>query len=66
MILLLALYLGLHDGYLAIINSTGDAPVKVFPYCASLFPKADQEALAQGIPLENELDYHKRMEDFLS
>ncbi len=65
-LLLLALYLGLHQGYLALWNSDIPEPVAVFPYRAEVYPKIDQAALDSGIPVENQAHFKALMEDFLS
>ncbi len=64
--LVLALYLGLHQGYLALWSSQSATPATVFPYRASLYPKMDQSELAEGIPVENEDQLRQLLEDFLS
>lgn len=64
--LLLGLYLGLHNGYITLWSTEQSQPVQVFPYRAALYPKADQQALCQGIPISDEEHLHKLLEDFLS
>lgn len=65
-LLLLGLYLGLHNGYLALWKTGNTEPEQVFPYRASLFPKLDQAALEKGIPIEDTDSLKKLLEDFLS
>ncbi len=65
-ILILSLYLGLHNGYIALWNTEQPEPLHVFPYKAALFPKIDRNALEEGIPLDNAEHLNKLLEDFLS
>lgn len=64
--LLLCAYLGLHNGYLALFETGTDMPVQVFPYRAALYPKIDQAALEEGIPICSPAQLKARLEDFLS
>lgn len=66
MFLLLGLYLGLHNGYLALYRTDIDAPDQVLPYRAALYPKIDQTALSTGIPIESDAHLKKLLEDYLS
>ena len=63
---LLAVYLGIYNGNLAIIDQDTGHPVEVFPYSSALYPQLDQSVLQDGIPIDNEKDYHRILEDFLS
>ena len=65
-LMLLSVYLGIHNGNLAIIDAQTEAPVEVFPYSVKLYTKCDQSALTEGIPIDNKYDYQKALEDFLS
>ena len=65
-VLLLGLYLGLHNGYLALWRSGCPEPEKVFPFKVALYPKIDQSALEKGIPIDDEDALKKLLEDFLS
>lgn len=65
-VLLLGLYLGLHNGYLALWDSGKDVPERIFPFWADLYPKIDQHALEKGIPIKDEDALKKLLEDFLS
>ncbi len=65
-LLLLTFLLGIHDGKIALWSGDDPEPVKVFPYYASLLPKADQDALKKGIPIESSEDLRKLLEDYLS
>ena len=64
--LLLGLYLGLHNGYIALWNSQKTQPEHVFPYPASLYPPIDQAALENGIPVQDPESAVRLLEDFLS
>lgn len=65
-LLLLSLYLGLHNGYIALWREGEPEPVQVFPYRAALYPKLDQAALEKGIPISDTETLKKLLEDFLS
>ena len=65
-LLLLGLYLGLHNGYLALWKTGDTEPEQVFPFRASQYPKLDQKALENGIPIEDTEALKKLLEDFLS
>lgn len=64
--LVLTLYMGLHNGYLALFDVGATAPVRVFPYRAAVYPKIDQAALAEGIPIASASHLKQLLEDFLS
>jgi len=63
---MLALYLGIHNGHLALWDSTHSDPIRVFPYAAELFPDADRQALEEGIPILSRRELTKVLEDYLS
>lgn len=65
-ILLMTMLLGIHDGYLAIYDSASSSPRQVLPYRAALYPNADQQALAEGIPFRSQQELSRLLEDFLS
>lgn len=65
-LLLLGLYLGLQNGYIALWKQEATKPVQVFPYRAALYPKADQQALSNGIPITDNWQLQQILEDFLS
>ena len=65
-ILLLTLYLGLSDGYLAVFRQGDPQPMQVLPYHSSLFPQEDRQALNKGIPFTSEAELSKLLEDFTS
>lgn len=64
--LLLGLYLGLHNGYVALWDTNHQKPLEVFPYRCSVYPKIDQNQLEKGIPIDNENALKAILGDFLS
>ncbi|MBQ6839745.1 MAG: hypothetical protein IJO45_03525 [Oscillospiraceae bacterium] len=64
--MLLSLYLGTHNGYLALWDTGIEKPVKVFPYSSAVYPKIDQQALKSGIPINSPADMKDLLQDFLS
>lgn len=66
LLLLLGLYLGIHNGYLALFSSETNTPDRILPYRAALYPKIDQQALEAGIPIESAEQLKILLEDFLS
>ena len=65
-IILFGLYLGIHNGYLALFNGDSRFPDAVLPYRSALYPKIDQEALADKIPIKSSTQLKKLLEDFVS
>ena len=65
-ILTLGFLLGIHDGRIALWKDGDPEPVKVFPYFASMLPKADRDALEKGIYLDEDADLRSLLEDYLS
>lgn len=63
--LVLSLYLGLHQGHLAIF-SREDGLQTTLPYRVALFPRLDQQALSDGIPFCSREELQRLLEDFLS
>lgn len=66
LILVIGLYLGLQEGYLALWCHGAAEPEKVFPYRAAVYPNMDQKALAEGIPITGQGHLQQLLEDFLS
>ncbi len=66
LILLWGLYLGLHNGYVALWDTDRADPVQVFPYRAAVYPKIDQNALEDGIPIQDQQHLKSLLESFLS
>ena len=62
--LLVVLYLGLNDGYLALYRD--DRLLHTFPYRAELYPQLDQQALNAGIPIEEGSELYRLLEDYMS
>ena len=58
--------LGVHNGKIALWKGEDPQPVRIFPYEASMLPAKDQEALQQGIPIENRSELIRLLEDYLS
>ena len=57
--------LGVHDGFVALWKD-GEPNPRVFPYRAELLPEADRRRLEAGIPIPNETELHRLIEDYLS
>ena len=65
-IMLLGFLLGVYKGNIAIWKDNDPAPIKVFPYKASMLPKADQKALEKGIEFDTLDQLQKMIQDYLS
>jgi hypothetical protein len=65
-LLLFGYILGVQDGFVALWKDGQDRPIEVFPYSAVMLPKADQERLRDGIPIDNLNELHRLLEDYLS
>ena len=65
-ITLMSFLLGIYKGKIALWKKGETHPVKVFPYSASLLPKADREKLEQGIEFQSLEELTKFAEDYLS
>ena len=63
---LLAGYLGLHNGYLALWNHGSNAPAHIFPYREETYSYADRAALNQGIPFQSRDELSRLLEDYFS
>ena len=66
--LLASLYLlyGSWKGYVALFEKGAEEPRQIFPCPVSALPEADQQALEQKIPVRNDRDLQKILEDYLS
>lgn len=64
--LVLTLYLGIHNGQLALFDESTAVPLQVLPYRAAVYPKIDQAALYKGIPIESPSHFKQLLEDFLA
>lgn len=65
MLLLLALLLGIRDGYLALWREEDPQPIAIFQIRADTLPPADQILLKRGIRLEDKEALLAALEDFL-
>ena len=63
--IVLLLYLGVHDGHLALFRQGHQVPVQVYSTGVSLFPKEDQQALTAGIPIKNTKHLSELLEAYL-
>ena len=64
--LLFGFLLGVSNGYIALWTDGNPDPARIFPYKAENLPIADQQALEQGIHLDDELELAHLLEDYLS
>ena len=65
-VITLSLYLGIHNGNLALWETDHSIPLKVFPYSASLYTHIDQIELNNGIYIQSNPDLMKLLDDYLS
>lgn len=65
-ILLLGIYLGVHENNIALWQTNQPDPLEVYPYSVSLYTKMDQQYLKQGIPISESADITKHLDDYLS
>lgn len=65
---LLALYvvIGIWKGYVALFDQGAAEPKQIFPCPVEALPKADQQALENGIIVRNQRDLQQLLEDYLS
>ena len=66
LLLLAGFILGSHNGYIALWSGDSIDPDRIYPYRVSILPEADQQALEQKIPVRNDRDLQKILEDYLS
>ena len=64
MLVLLGLFLGLHEGYLAL--KEGEAVKHIFPYRMELYTNEDAYLLRNGIPLPSPAELAAALEDYFS
>lgn len=65
--ILMAFFLvGIHEGKIALWEGDDPEPIKVFPYRASMLPKADRQRLEKGIRVETMEELTKLAEAYLS
>lgn len=65
-ILLASLYLGIHQGKLALWKEGCPHPEAVYPCTVASLPEADRALLEKGIPIDSPEALTARLEDFLS
>ena len=65
-LILLILYLGIHEGRVALLQSGTPEPVEIFSQMVTMLPEFDQQALRDGIPIRSRDHLTRLMEDFLS
>ena len=46
--LLALIFLGTHNGYLALYQTTQKEPLTIYPYLATVYPRTDQQILQKG------------------
>ena len=63
---LLTMILGCRGEYVALFGDASGEPLRVFPYRVAAFPPADQQALRAGIPVANQEQLDKLLQDFFS
>jgi len=56
--------LGVYDGKLALFRNGSAYPAEIYEIYAGSLPQADQEALAAGIPVTDEAELTKLLEDY--
>ena len=66
LLFLLACYLGIHNGHLALFDESSEDPLLIFPHKAEMYSDADQKKLAQGIFYDSPEELTRILEDFLS
>jgi len=64
--LVLSLYLGIHDGKLALFREGHLTPVQVYSRSVSTYPQKDQNALRAGIPIKSKRQLAELLEAYLS
>lgn len=64
--LALAFILGSYKGYIALFDPGSEQPRQVFPYAVTSLPSTDQQALKDGIFVENDGELCQLLEDYLS
>jgi len=63
---LMGLYLGMHNGYVALLHTQSPTPLQVFPYRSVMYPEYDQNLLEHGIAVHSYKDLSKLLEDYFS
>ena len=65
-VLVLSLYLGVHNGNLALFRQGHTAPIQVYPHPISAYPIKEQNALKAGIPITSKRQLAELLEAYLS
>ena len=65
-VLVLSLYLGVHNGNLALFREGHSVPIQVYQQPVSAYPKKDQNALNAGIPITSKRQLAELLEAYLS
>lgn len=65
-VLLLALFLGCHNGFLAIFEASSSIPVEILPYKVCVFPEKDIKLLEKGIPFSTTDELSELLDDYIS
>ena len=65
-VLALSLYLGVHNGNLALFREGHAVPVQVYPRSVEAYPRKDQLALSAGIPITSKQQLAELLEAYLS
>ena len=64
--LIFGLILGIRGGSIALWREGDPDPIRVFPYRAEMLPWEAQDALANGIPIEDLSQLEELAENYLS
>ena len=62
----LYLLLGTWKGYVALFEKGREEPRQIFPCPVDALPDADRAALTEKIPIRNDRDLQRVLEDYLS
>ncbi len=65
-LVLFGFLLGIHKGKIALWKDNMAQPIQVFPYSATMLPKADQAKLAKGIHVDTLDELYQLVEDYIS
>lgn len=65
-VLVLSLYLGVHNGNLALFRQGHTVPIQTYPRSVADYPKKDQLALGAGIPITSKQQLAQLLEAYLS
>ncbi len=65
-LLVLSLYLGIKNGFLALWEDGKRQPIQVYPVQVSTLPTTDQDYLQRGIHINSKAELVSLLEDYLS